>query len=54
MKQINSIEKLKQGTKIELDSKVYEVQSCIDRNWLDQSQGYTLVLKYLYEVVKSE
>ena len=36
---------LKKGTKIKHDDKFYLVTGCLDKNWLRETDKYTLVLK---------
>lgn len=45
--QVYSEKKLKQGTKIEIDSKIYTVLSCLDNNFFNNGNGYLLTVKFL-------
>ncbi len=45
--QIYSEKRLKQGTKIEMEGKIYSVVSCLDNEYFGNGIGYLLTVKYL-------
>lgn len=47
--QIYSDNKLKQGTKIQMEGKIYKVLSCLDNEFFDNGLGYLLTVKLIGE-----